>query len=78
MTKWELIKLLIHRSTEINNEAFLKAIKTILDSKSITQFISLTTAQKNEIKKSQKEIEKNLFLEQAELDHEFKQWLREK
>ncbi|HAN19283.1 MAG: hypothetical protein A2X13_01280 [Bacteroidetes bacterium GWC2_33_15] len=74
MTSIELKKLLIHRIAEINDESFLKALKTILDSKTQSQIISLTPDQQVEIIESKKEIEQGLFIEQAELDKEFKKW----
>lgn len=58
MTVTELKKLLIHRIAEINDESFLNAIKTILDTKSQSQTITLTSEQVFEIQESKKEIEK--------------------
>lgn len=75
MTVIELKKLLIHRIAEINDESFLNAIKTILDSKTQTRIINLTTEQHSEINESRIEIAQELFFEQAELDKEFKKWL---
>jgi hypothetical protein len=75
MTAIELKKLLIHRIAEINDVSFLNAIKTILDSKTQSQTISLTTEQRFEINESQKEVEQGLFIEQFELDKEFNKWL---
>lgn len=71
MTVTELKKLLIHRIAKINDESFLNAIKTILDTKSQSQTITLTSEQVFEIQESKKEIEKGLFIKQAELDKEF-------
>ena len=75
MTTIALKKLLINRIAEINDVSFLNAIKTILDSKTQTQTLSLTPEQRNEIIESRKEIESGLFIEQAELDKEFNKWL---
>ncbi|MCM2302328.1 MAG: hypothetical protein NDI80_06875 [Flavobacteriaceae bacterium] len=75
MTSIELKKLLIHRIAEINDESFLNAIKTILDSKTQSRIINLTSEQHSEIKESRKEIAQELFVEQAELDKEFNKWL---
>lgn len=75
MTTIELKKLLIHRIAEINDESFLTAIKTILDSKSQSQILNLTQTQRNEIIESKKEIEKGLFIDQSELDKDFNKWL---
>jgi len=46
MTAIELKKLLVHRIAEINDESFLNAIKTILDSKSQSQILMLTKEQR--------------------------------
>jgi hypothetical protein len=78
MTAIELKKLLIHRIAEINDESFLRAIKTILDSKTQSQILNLTDGQRFEINESKREIENGLFIEQAELDKEFNKWLNAK
>ena len=75
MTAIELKKLLISRIAEINDVSFLNAIKIILDSKIQSYTLSLTEEQRKEIKKSKKEIEQGLFIEQTELDKEFNKWL---
>ena len=71
MTTIELKKILIHRIAEINDEPFLTAIKTILDSKSQSQILNLTPNQRSEIIESKKQFEKGLFIEQSELDKKF-------
>jgi hypothetical protein len=78
MTTLELKKILIHRIAEINDEPFLTAIKTILDSKSQSQILNLTQIQRSEINESKKQIELGLFTEQSELDKEFNKWLSAK
>jgi hypothetical protein len=78
MTTIALKKLLINRIAEINDVSFLNALKTILDTKTQTQTLSLTPEQQFEIIESQKEIESGLFVEQVELDKEFNKWLKEK
>lgn len=75
MTTIELKKVLIHRISEINDVSYLKAIKTILDSKTETEVISLTAEQRNEIIESKKEIEKGLFIEHGLLDKKVTSWL---
>lgn len=71
MTAIELKKLLINKIEEINDESFLNTINTILDTKTQSQIITLTSEQRHEIEESKKEIEQGLFIEQAELDKEF-------
>ncbi|MCK9400427.1 MAG: hypothetical protein M0Q51_10610 [Bacteroidales bacterium] len=75
MTAIELKTILIHRISEINDVSFLKALKTILDSKTETGIIQLTQSQLDEIIASKKEIEQGLFIENDVLDKEVKQWL---
>jgi hypothetical protein len=75
MTAIELKKQLIHKIAEINDISFLNAIKTILDTKTQTKTLSLTTEQRHEIVESQKEIQQGLFIEQIQLDKEFNKWL---
>lgn len=75
MSTIELKKSLIHRIAEIDDEIFLRAIKTILDTKSQPQMLVLTNEQKSEILASRKDIELGLFIEQADLDIEFNKWL---
>ena len=61
MTTVELKKVLIHRIAEINDVSFLKAIKTILDSKTDTEVIALTPEQRFEIMESKKEVEPSIL-----------------
>jgi hypothetical protein len=75
MTTIELKKVLIHRITEINDVSFLKAMKTILESKTKTEVISLTAEQRNEIIESKKEIEQGLYIEHELLDKKISRWL---
>jgi uncharacterized protein YktA (UPF0223 family) len=74
MTTLELKKLLIQRITEINDISFLKAVKTILESKTENEVLILSPDQRNEIIASKKEIEKGLFIEQESLDKEISKW----
>lgn len=71
----ELKKLLIHRIEEIDDEAFLNAIKTILDSKSQSQTLNLSNQQRNEIVESKKQISEGLYIDQTQMDIEFEKWL---
>lgn len=74
MTTIELKKQLINRISEIDDESFLQAIKTILDSKTQSQVIALTKAQSQEIDESKKQVEVGEFIGQDELDQKFNQW----
>ena len=75
MTTIELKKALIHRISEIDDESFLNAIKTILDTKSKSWILTLTDEQRKEIIESKKQIEEGLFIEQSDMDKKFNQWL---
>lgn len=76
MTTINLKKHLIQRISEINDPAFLEAIKTILDTKSTV--LKLTPEQRKEIRKSQEQVSQGLFISQSELDEEFEKWESEK
>jgi hypothetical protein len=78
MTAIQLKTLLIHRISEINDVSFLKALKTILDTKTETGIIQLTQDQLDDIMASKKEIEQGLFIENSFLDTEVRQWLNAK
>jgi len=78
MTAIELKTLLIHRISEINDVSFLKALKTILDTKTDTEIIQLTQDQLDDIMASKKEIEQGLFIENIAFEKEVKQWLNAK
>ena len=78
MTAIELKTLLIHRISEINDVSFLKALKTILDTKTDTGIIQLTQDQLDDIMASKKEIEQGLFIENRVLDTEVRRWLNAK
>ncbi|MGD9491847.1 MAG: hypothetical protein AB7V36_00675 [Bacteroidales bacterium] len=74
MTTVELKKLLIQRIAEINDVSFLKAVKTILESKTNAEILLLTPEQKKEIMESKKEIEQGLFIDNNSLDKEVAKW----
>jgi hypothetical protein len=78
MTAIELKRFLVHRISEINDISFLKAIKTILDSKTDKEVINLTEAQTNEIMNSMREIQKGFYTEQEILDQELAKWAKAK
>ena len=75
MTTIELKKQLIHRISEIEDPNFLKALKTILDSKVNEGILNLTSEQRDEIIASREDFEKGLIIENALLDKEIKAWL---
>ena len=75
MTTIELKKLLINRITEINDEAFLNAIKTILDKRTKSTTLNLTLEQRDDINESIKQFKEGYYIEQSQLDKEFNKWL---
>jgi hypothetical protein len=75
MTPIELKKYLVRRISEIDDEAFLEAIRTILDSKTESKILSLPEELKLEIAESKNQIKQGSFLNQEELDLEFDKWL---
>ena len=75
MTTIELKKQLIHRISEIEDANFLKALKTILDSKFNEGILNLTAEQRDEIIASREDVQKGLVIDNALLDKEIKAWL---
>lgn len=82
----ELKNILISKISQIDDEAFLSAINTILDSKSnsiesydsdLHKIIILTEQQKKEILNSKKEYLEGNFVENDVLNEEMERWLRE-
>ncbi len=78
MTKFELKKLLVHRITEINDISFLKAIKTILDSKTDNEVLMLNEDQRKEIMLSKKEIQNGFYTDHEVLEQQVKKWASKK
>lgn len=78
MTSLELKNILIHKISEISDISFLKALKTILDTKTESEILTLTNEQRDEIIASKKEIEQGNFIEQDDLETEIKKWLKER
>lgn len=75
MTAIELKRVLIRRITEIEDISFLRAIKTILESKASTDILALTPEQRDEIMESKKELSQGLFMEHELLNREVSKWL---
>ena len=78
MSVLELKHLLISRIAEIDDIQFLKAIKTILDTKTESQILNLSADQIKEIEVSREDIRAGRFIEQADLDTEITEWLKER
>ena len=78
MTKFELKKLLVHRITEINDISFLRAIKTILDSKTDNEVLMLNEDQRKEIMLSKKEIQNGFYTDHEVLEQQVIKWASKK
>ena len=75
MTKLELKTFIINRISVINDVNFLKALKIVLDAKTESDVIQLTSDQFKDIMESKKEIGKGKFVENNVLDKQVHQWL---
>lgn len=78
MSTVELKNIIIHKIASINDESFLRAIKTILDSKSEATVYQTTEEQKANIQEGIEHIEKGDYFTSEEIDQETNQWLAEK
>ncbi|HWK58471.1 MAG TPA: hypothetical protein VNQ80_14095 [Parapedobacter sp.] len=78
MSTLELKDVLISRIAEIDDIQFLKAIKTILDTKTESQVLDLSAAQIQEIEASREGIAAGMFVDQSDLDDEIAEWLKER
>jgi len=86
MNSSELRELLKSKIDHIDDEVFLSAINTILESKSksgknynqdLQKIIILSEQQKEEIQNAQKEILKGDFIENDALNEDMEKWLQE-
>ena len=77
MTTIQLKKEIIHQIAEIDDDKFLNALKTIIESKTQSKLIHLSNEQKEDIIQSKKEIKNGHFTVQSELNKEFEKWLKE-
>ena len=78
MTTLQLKKLLTHQISEINDEVFLNALKTIIDLKRKSTVLELSAKQKEEVYQSQLEIKNGLYVAESDLNEEFESWKKEK
>ena len=78
MTTKQIKKLLIHQISEINDEVFLNALKTIIDLKSKSTVLELSAKQKEEVYQSQLEIKNGLYVAESDLNEEFESWREKK
>jgi len=77
MSTIELKSILIKRISEINDNSFLEAIMTILDSKIDSKVYQLTSNQKESIIKSKQQIANGEVFSNDQVNKEFQEWLKE-
>ena len=77
MSTIELKNILIKRISEINDNSFLEAIMTILDSKIDSKVYHLTSNQKDSIIKSKQQIVNGEVFSNDQVNKEFQEWLKE-
>ena len=75
MTAIQLKKSLMHQIADIEDVSFLKALKTIIETKTKSEIFYLTNEQRAEIIESKKQVENGLFTKQEDLQQEFEKWL---
>jgi hypothetical protein len=75
MTAIQLKKSLMHQIADIEDVSFLKALKTIIETKTKSDILYLTNEQRAEIIESKKQVENGLFTKQEDLQQEFEKWL---
>jgi hypothetical protein len=78
MTLSGLKKALAQRISEIDDKAFLEAVKTILDAKAESRTIQLSPAIVSRIQASREEIQQGQIIENDQLVKELEAWLNEK
>jgi predicted transcriptional regulator len=78
MTTIELKNILIHKISAINDESFLNAINTIIDTKSETTIYKTTNRQKNQIKEGLEQLKKGEVFTDEQVESEIEKWLDKK
>ncbi|MEA3495226.1 MAG: hypothetical protein U9R42_04240 [Bacteroidota bacterium] len=77
MSTIELRNILIKRISEINDNSFLEAIMTILDSKIDSKIYHLTSKQKDAIIESKRQVANGEVFSNEQVNQEFQEWLKE-
>jgi len=75
MTTIQLKKTLMHQIADIEDISFLNALKTIIETKTMSNIIHLSNEQRNEIVQSKKLIKTEQFTNEEDLNQEFEKWL---
>ncbi len=77
MSTIELKNILIKRISEIDDDSFLEAIMTILDSKIDSTVYNLTQQQKDAIIESKRQVANGEVFSNDQVNEEFQEWIRE-
>jgi hypothetical protein len=77
MSTLELKSILIKRISEIDDDSFLEAIMTILDSKIDSTVYNLTQQQKDAIIESKRQVANGEVFSNDQVNEEFQEWIRE-
>jgi hypothetical protein len=77
MSTLELQNILVKRISEINDNSFLEAIMTILDSKIDSKIYKLTPQQKDAIIASKRQVANGEVFSNDQVNQEFQEWLKE-
>ncbi len=77
MSTLELKSILIKRISEINDNSFLEAIMTILDSKIDSNIYQLTQKQQKAIIESKRQVANGELFSNDQINQEFQEWLKE-
>ena len=78
MSTIELRELIINQLSRINDTSFLKAIKTIIDSKAEEEVYKLSDYQKERIRIGREQLVKGQTISHDEVQKEIEQWLLSK
>ena len=78
MTAIKLKSLLIKKINQIDDESFLEAIRTIIESKAEGNVYQLNDIQKEKIKKAKQQIANDEFVEHDDLMKEIDEWMEKR
>jgi len=77
MSTLELKNILIKKISQINDNSFLEAIMTIIDSKIDSKIYPLTSQQKEAIIESKRQVAQGDVFSNDQINQEFQEWLKE-
>lgn len=75
MSTVELRNIIIEKLSQIEDTSFLKAIKTIVESKANEEIYKLSELQRKRIEESRKQVKNGQTISNKALQKEIKQWL---